>query len=173
MKYIIWFWPWQDKEEERWLNEQAQNGLALSSVKFPCTYLFDSRAHELAVYRLDYFNSKDTDLREYMNTRNINGWFFIGSMRGWHYFKKETMHDELDLETAHGRSKKDKYYHMMNFLVGFLPIIIVWFPVLGPSFNKPLFEALAVIAVLVGITYGWISYKIFQRAMQLRKQNQK
>ena len=35
-----WFWVWEFEKEERWLNEMAQEGWALTCGGF-CTYVFE------------------------------------------------------------------------------------------------------------------------------------
>ena len=80
MKQNKWFWPWQD-EEERWLIGQAQNGLVLTSKQFPYTYLFEHGSAKITSYRLDYFDPKKEDLREYMHTCNKTAGFYWDDAR--------------------------------------------------------------------------------------------
>ena len=46
-----WFWVWEFEKEERWLNEMAQEGWALTCGGF-CTYTFEKC--EPGEYRGEY-----------------------------------------------------------------------------------------------------------------------
>ena len=81
MKQNKWFWHWQDEEEERWLIEQSKNGLELTSIQFPYTYLFEHGSAKITSYRLDYFDPKKEDLREYMHTCNKTAGFYWDDAR--------------------------------------------------------------------------------------------
>jgi hypothetical protein len=172
MKQNKWFWPWQDVEEEQWLNDQAQNGFECKSIHFPFIYQFDQSSSNRTIYHLDFFDSKKEDLREFITTRNKAGWFFIGTLHGWHYFADDAGKVSSALSDAIGHHKKEKYLRQMGLLARLTPIIIIWFPIAGRSLSSPLYEIAAVFAVIIGIIYSWLTFKVYQRTAQLRKQYQ-
>jgi hypothetical protein len=169
MKQIKWFWPWQDEKEEQWLNDQALNGFTLNAIIFPSTYVFTDDHSKKSVCYLDYYDRKKEDLQEFMFTRNKAGWFFIGTMHGWHYFVTNKAEEPSVLRDAIEQNKKEKYLRQMGLLARFMPIIIIWFPIVSRSLSSPQYELTAVLAATIGVIYSWLTIKVYQRIVQLRK----
>ena len=104
-----------------------------------------------------------------MTTRNKAGWLYIGTMHGWHYFANHASKVSPVLGDAFGNHKKEKYIRQMGLLARFMPIIIIWFPIVSRSLSSPQYELTAVLAATIGVIYSWLTIKVYQRIVQLRK----
>ncbi len=79
-----WYWAWNDKKEERWLEEMARSGWRLVGGPFP--YVFEEGAPAEVRYRMDY-PPQNTDLSEYLRLCRDTGWERIFEFAGWQYFR--------------------------------------------------------------------------------------
>lgn len=93
-----WFFTWDFKKEERWLNEMAAKGLALISVSF-CAYTFeqtDPGEYGVRLELLEYMPS-NPESEQYIRFLESTGVEHVGSMFRWAYFRKKRAEGEFDL----------------------------------------------------------------------------
>ncbi len=83
-KVYRWYWAWNDKKEESWLEEMARSGWHLVGGPFP--YIFEEGAPAETRYRLDY-PPQNTDLTEYLRLCRDAGWERVFQFSGWQYFR--------------------------------------------------------------------------------------
>jgi len=68
-----WFWPWQDQEQEAWLEEMSKQGLHFQKVNHFGKYIFEQGAPDHYAYRLDYQDSIK-DEQQYFQLFQDSGW---------------------------------------------------------------------------------------------------
>lgn len=83
-KMYRWYAAWNDKKEERWLEEMARSGWHLVGGPFP--YIFEQGAPVEARYRMD-FPPQEMDKEEYLRLYHDTGWERVFEFAGWHYFR--------------------------------------------------------------------------------------
>ena len=84
-----WFWPWQDQEEETWLEEMSHQGWHLKQAHLAAQYDFVRGEPQNYLYRLDFQDSlKPKAKDEYLRLFADDGWEYLGPMGGWQYFRK-------------------------------------------------------------------------------------
>ena len=88
MKKLKWFWIWQDKEIENWLEEMAIQGWKLKAIPLPGIFDFEKIEPSKIAYRLDYHNRQKQGINAYLDSFFDNGWEFITRLNGWLYFCK-------------------------------------------------------------------------------------
>jgi hypothetical protein len=123
MKRTRWFWPWQDKKEETWLEEMSTTGWHLTSVQLPCFYTFDKGEALRNVYRLDYTLMKKDKLDEYLQIFRDAGWEYVGEMSNWRYWRKQVVNGDAAEIFTDNESKIKKYQRMLTYMVFFLVIL--------------------------------------------------
>ena len=80
------------KEEERWLREQANQGLHLRRMVVPCFYIFEKGEAEDVIYRLDFTNNDEKP--DYRRMLEDYGWENCGKCAGWLYWRKRAAEAE-------------------------------------------------------------------------------
>ncbi|MFN2304162.1 MAG: DUF2812 domain-containing protein [Anaerolineales bacterium] len=140
MKEIInkrkWFWPWQDQEEEKWLETLSKNGLHLSKPGLYGKYSFEVGQPKDYVYRLD-FHSKIKDTETYIQLFEDSGWEHLGGTT-WQYFRKVSKGNDLTEIFTDNQSKINKYERILAFYGGFLLIYFTLFiALIGPRQRIP------------------------------------
>jgi hypothetical protein len=80
------FFAWQDREEERWLEEMAAQGWLLEKYTF-LRYHFTAIQPTDYIYRLDYKTTTDKDMAEYKDIFAQSGWEHVCSYMGWQYLR--------------------------------------------------------------------------------------
>ena len=119
-----WFWAWQDKAEETWLEKMSQSGYHLSSVGIPGFYTFSIAKPRNYVYRLDYRTFRKKDKGEYLQLFQDAGWEHVGETSAWQYFRKETKPMERAEIFTDVESKTAKYKRVLTYL-GFFYFILI------------------------------------------------
>ena len=87
-----WFWVWEFEKEERWLNEMAMAGWALSSVGW-CTYRFERCEPGEYTFRLEMHR----DDPSYVSFLEETGAEYVGRIFQWVYFRRKTELGRFDL----------------------------------------------------------------------------
>lgn len=85
-----WFWIWDFDKEEKWLNEMAAKGLALTAVGW-CRYEFEDcipGEYKICVDFLDNHFGK-VENEKYIEFLEETGAEHVGSMFRWAYFRKK------------------------------------------------------------------------------------
>lgn len=176
---IKWFLPWQDREEEAWLEEMSRQGLFLVKAEIIGRYIFESNEPKLYAYRLDYQDSLD-DEKHYLKIYEDAGWKRVTTQGGWHYFRQEVKEGKAPEIFTDSETKIKKYERVKTLLLSMMPLYLVvftlnaslpdgeiwgfawWADVCASVFSIPFFGALL---LLSGIAY----YKLNQRIQELRE----
>ena len=92
MKKVVhkFFWVWDFDKEEKWLNEMAAKGLALTSVSF-CRYEFEDSVpgeYKICIEFLDDHQSR-AEREKYISFFEETGAEHVGTYYRWVYFRKK------------------------------------------------------------------------------------
>ncbi len=169
MKKIKWFRLWQDEKEENWLRSMAQKGFRLDGINFPGVYSFTKNQPADIYYVMDFWNRQREGFEAYLKPRTEAGWKLISKMNGWSYFEKPLSENEKSASINVKLAKADRFQQLMMFFVGFLPIMLLWYPILGRRIAWPLNAVFGIIFVIALIIFTTTTFKIYQRISQLRE----
>jgi hypothetical protein len=169
MKKFKWFWAWQDEKEEKWLHAMALAGNHLHSISLPGLYNFAAGDPSNTFYRLNYHNPQTADFEEFKNFFLSDEWHYVTKMNGWHYFSKIFDENQTPDLTTVNKAKAEKYQHVMTAFVGFLPIMLLWFPLVNNRFQSPLKEIIGALYIILLVFFTISTFKIYQRISQLRE----
>lgn len=115
------FLPWQDENEEKWLEEMAAKGWMVESV-IPFFYRFRKCQPNPIAIRLDYKSTWDKDYQEYLTTFNDANWNLITKMGNWHYFSINPQNNTVPEIYNSNRTKALKYRRL---LIGLAPFLLL------------------------------------------------
>lgn len=125
------FLPWQDENEEKWLEELAMDGWMLESV-VPFAYRFRKSTEKSTVIRLDYKNSWDKDYQVYLATFSDAGWALHTTFGNWHYFSTNPQNEMIPEIYNTNRTKAMKYRRV---LIGLAPLMLLMVNPLAHAFD--------------------------------------
>jgi hypothetical protein len=173
MKEIVnkvkWFLPWQDQEEEAWLEKQSSSGLHLRKVNLFGKYTFDIGEPKEYIYRLD-FHSEIKDKDSYLRLYEDAGWEYIGE-NSWQYFRKVSSDQIVTEIFTDNQSKIKKYERVRSYHGAFLLIYFSVFLVISGSI-----ESFAWLNLLLTLAYipllailGISVFKISNRINELKE----
>ena len=97
-----WFWVWEFEKEERWLNEMAQEGWALTCGGF-CTYTFEKCEPGEYIIRVETLDNS-SDFENFMEELGAES---VGRCFRWGYFRCKAelgefnMFSDIDSRIAH------------------------------------------------------------------------
>lgn len=103
-----WFLPWQDQEEEIWLEEMSKQGLHFQKVNHFGRYTFEQGVPVQYAYRLDYQDSIK-DEQQYFQLFQDSGWQHIETTNGWRYFRQEIKDGKIPEIFTDSETKIKKY----------------------------------------------------------------
>jgi hypothetical protein len=111
-----WFWPWQDQEEEIWLEEMSKKGLHFQELNHFGKYTFEQGVPVHYAYRLDYQDSLK-DEQQYLQLFQDSGWRHLDTSNGWRYFRQEVKTGKTpeiftDAETKIKKYERVKVYSL-------------------------------------------------------------
>jgi hypothetical protein len=160
-----WFWAWQDRQQESWLESMSQEGWHLQSVGL-LTYTFERGEPQDYVYRLDY--RSDKDLQEYLEFVQGAGWQYIGKMSGWRYFRLPVEAGQTTELYTDPESKIAKYKRFIATLAAVSPAFMVVF--LNHLDRYPIWFATLFVTTFVSLTglYAVTLVKLLGRINQLK-----
>jgi len=115
------FLPWQDENEEKWLEEMAANGWQIETV-VPFAYSFRKSSPRQSVIRLDYKSTWDKDYQEYLATFRDAGWTLLTTYSNWHYFSINPQNEVVPEIFNSNRAKAQKYRRL---LIGLTPLMLL------------------------------------------------
>lgn len=115
------FLPWQDENEEKWLEKMSANGWQLESVVL-FAYSFRKSSPRQSVIRLDYKNSWDKDYQEYLATFRDAGWNLQTTLGNWHYFSINPQNEVVPEIYNSNHAKAQKYRRL---LIGLTPLMLL------------------------------------------------
>ena len=92
------FWMWDFDKEEKWLNEMASKGLALTSVGF-CRYEFEDCVPGEYKLCLEFLGRglSGAENEKYIEFLEETGAEHVGTFSGWVYFRKKTSEESFQL----------------------------------------------------------------------------
>lgn len=111
-----WFWPWQDEEEETWLEEMSKQGLHLLKTENFGRYVFEQGIPTDYVYRLDYREAND-DEQHYLQIFVDSGWQHVTAANGWQYFRQQAREGKIPEIFTDADTKIQKYIRIKNLMV--------------------------------------------------------
>ena len=128
IRKIKWFWPWQDAQEEAWLEQMSLQGMHLRQVRRIAQYEFVSDEPTRFAYRLDFQDSlKPKNKEEYLQLFADAGWEYLGEMNGWQYFRKPLHPGESAEVFTDVESKIQKYNRFLTWFGLAFPSYLVVF----------------------------------------------
>lgn len=159
-----WFWPWQDQQEQGWLEKMSGEGLHLSSVLPFGIYQFTPGQPQAYIYMLD-FDSSNSGRSPHLQERKDAGWEHVANMAGWQYFRRAIDTGDGPPAVLDNEMVVRKFRRLLGYLVIFLPIWFILFNRTTQT-SSGLIQGLAfTLMVLFIITV----FKIMQRIRQLEK----
>lgn len=96
------FWVWEFEKEERWLNEMAQEGWALTKAGF-CTYTFEKSEPGEYIIRLEMIDNSQS-FQTFMEELEAEA---VGKCVNWAYFRRKAelgpfeMFSDIDSRISH------------------------------------------------------------------------
>lgn len=163
-----WFWPWQDAQEEAWLEEMSRQGLHLKQAGLFAQYRFVQGAPQNYHYRLDFQDSlKPKNKDEYLRLFTDDGWEHLGQLGGWQYFRKLTgTGGEREIFTDN-ESKIQKYNRFTTWFGLVYPSYLVVFVAL---WDDPEWFMWLNVGVILLFSALWIviTLKVTQRIKELK-----
>lgn len=82
---VRWFWAWNARKEENWLEQMAREGWYLANGGIIFTFV-KGRPAEVR-YRLDWRTGTAASLKDYFDLCRDAGWERVCSFGSWHYFR--------------------------------------------------------------------------------------
>lgn len=115
MKHIIRKPYWNYEKEERWLNEMAAKGLALTNYSW-CKYVFENTPKGEYIYRIVLLDNTIThpESQKYIEFIEETGAEFVSSYMRWVYFRKKATDGAFDIYSD--IDSKIKHYKKINVL---------------------------------------------------------
>ena len=147
----------------------AMAGYQLHATPAPGFYDFIEKQPANLYYHLNYHHHQSNGFDDFMDSLTAAGWTYVAQMHGWLYFSKLLPKGEKPDAIFMTKSKAEKLQHVMTTLVGFLPVMLLWFPIVDNRFSSPWYEILGAVylALLIFSTYS--ALKIYKRISQLRE----
>lgn len=163
-----WFWPWQDAQEEAWLEVMSRQGLHLKRADLFAQYEFSQGQPQEYIYRLDFQDSlKPKNKAEYLRLFTDDGWEHLGPLGGWQYFRKPVGLDgEREIFTDN-ESKIQKYNRFITWFGLAYPSYLVVFVALWGEPEWFMWLNLGIIMVFSAL-WALIGLKVAQRIKQLK-----
>ena len=122
MRKVIhkWFWIWDFDKEEKWLNEMAAKGLALTSVGF-CRYEFEDCVPGEYKICLEFLENRFSEVEnaKYIEFLEETGAEHVGTFAGWAYFRKRTTEENFKL-FSENTSRIKHLTRIINFVIPLL-----------------------------------------------------
>jgi len=164
-----WFWPWQDAEEEAWLEQMSREGLHLKRAQIMAQYDFVPGQPTDYIYRLDFqssLNNKKKD--EYLHLFSDMGWEYLGEMGSWQYFRKNSQSGEASEIFTDPETKIQKYKRFLTwFVVSFPSSSFIIFILLSDHLSWVMWVVL-VLFICLSALWAVIALKVWQRIKQLK-----
>ena len=168
VKKFKWWWVWQDGMHERWLQEQARQGLHLhASDPLGIRMTFERGAPADMAYRWDFPGVKADPV--YTQLFVDGGWERVVDVGGWRCWRKPVVDGKIPEIFTDVPSKVRKYQRsLVLLLVGGLPFFLV---VVAPA-SRHVLLAEPRVSVVTGAGLLMLVYaigKLVQRMRQLRQ----
>ena len=114
------FWIWDFDKEEKWLNEMAAKGLALTSVGF-CRYEFEDCVPGEFKFCLEFLKNKFSKIEneKYIEFLEETGAEHIGTFLRLGYFRKRAAEDNFKLFS----DNTSRIKHLTR-IIGFIALVL-------------------------------------------------
>lgn len=176
MKRVVYkiFWTWNFDEEEKWLNEMAEKGFALSSVGL-FRYEFEESLPGEYNIRLELLGHWPSHIEsgDYIRFLEETDVEHVGSVMRWVYFRKKAVDGTFDLYS----DNESRIQHLNRIL-----ILLVTFGVMNLCtgiYNlflcfalQNLFNLLGIINLLLGLMLLYGYWKTDRKKRGLKEKNQ-
>ena len=169
------FLPWEDEKQEQWLAGMSRKGLHLKEPGPLGRFLFSQGTGKEYSYRLDYNRNKPAE--EYLQILRDAGWEYLGTMAGWHYWRKEIKAGQSAELFTDQESKVQKYQRMLTFYGTSTPGAAVLFIAFAAVFKQypgrhPLWVVILLLGTCLGILlFAGISVLMIQLRINKIKQS--
>ncbi|RSK28830.1 DUF2812 domain-containing protein [Bacillus sp. HMF5848] len=120
------FWAWQDDQEEIWLQQMAQQGWGLRDYNVGF-YTFEKIEPTNYVYKLDFKQTRNNDMEEYLSIFSDAGWEHVAQFGGWHYFRTKAEGATTPEIYSDRATKAQRYKFIANIVMALLAILLVFF----------------------------------------------
>lgn len=161
------FFAWQDKEREAWLEEMSRSGLHLKTPGRFGGYQFTAAPVQEYAYRLDFQRGKPQE--DYLQLIQDAGWEYLGSRAGWHYWRKEVVDGKVEEIFTDNTSKIQMYQRLLASFVTSAPVLYILglaaikqFPGRHPGWFVGLF---------IGLFMAYIVFALVNSLMILKRIN--
>ena len=126
-KQFKFFWPWQDQEQENWLEDKSQFGLHLQKPNnLIGIYTFETGEPESYTYRLDFQSDLKDNNDSYIQLFEDAGWEYLGES-SWQYFRKPYQQGTSNEIFSDNQSKIKKYERLVWYQGIILAIMTAFF----------------------------------------------
>ncbi len=116
--------PWNDEQEEKWLEQEARAGWHLRKVGCFGGYAFERGPAAEVAYRLDFGPSARRDKSEYFGLFRDAGWEHVGTRGLWQFFRKPAAGGEVPEIYTDPASRIAKYRRAAAFLGVFVALMV-------------------------------------------------
>ncbi len=162
-------------KEEQWLNEMADQGLALTDVS-PFTYYFKESAPGEYQVRMQFLEKKaeHQETQDYIRFLEDTGIEYIGDMFGWAYFRK--VRGEGSFELYSDTAPKVKQINRIMFTQIIFFVLNLWMSIenFDLYFTREKVPTRLVIAILTSvftIVLGMGLWKMYTKKRELKKKD--
>ena len=145
-----WFWVWDFEKEERWLNEMAADGWALSEVGY-CRYVFEKTENNEYTIRLEMHPFDEN----YIAFMKDTGAEYIGRVLQWIYFRKRSELGSFDIfSDLDSRLSHVSRIHKMLLTLGLTNLVLGTLNLLTGVNSSNSFVAVLNLLVATLLMYG-------------------
>lgn len=129
---------WNYEKEEKWLNEMAAKGLALTDYSRGCYVFADCTPGEY-IYRIELLKNplKHVESQKYLSFMEENGIDYIASSMNWVYFRKKASEGAFDI-----------YSDIESKLAHYKRIYLLWSSIMVANLLIGLYNVLLAICFL-------------------------
>jgi hypothetical protein len=144
------FLPWQDDQQEKWLQKMSQQGLHLAKVASWGSFYFQNGSPMEYAYCLDF--NVDKKLDDYIDFIRDSGWEYLGASGGWHYWRKAVEDGQAPLFFSDTESKIQKYQRLFRFYATSSPGAAIIYIITAAQYKRfpgrlPLWVVITVLSI--------------------------
>lgn len=174
MKKIIhkWFMDWE--KEEKWVNEMAAKGLAMTSIGF-CRFEFEECMPGEYKYRCELLDNMPNhpESEKYIRFVEETGAEHVATWVRWVYFRKKAEDGEFELFSDN--ESKIRHLNRILLLLGILGgcnLYIGGFNIFLALIHDSGANYMGIVNLLVGVICGIIFFRSWKTKKKLMKEQQ-
>lgn len=151
------FWAWQFEEEEKWLDEMANDGWALCGVGW-CKYIFEPCEKGEYRFKLEYLANRagHSESVKYISFIEETGAEYIGNYLHWVYFRQKSEKGKFEILSS--RATRIKHMESITGLLSGFAIVNVIIGVINvfiSLFNHSSFNMIGIVNLIIaGFLYS-------------------